>query len=41
MEEPSITQIELKNKFKISLTSVKRIIKTLQEKGKIKRMGSN
>lgn len=40
-EEPSITQLELKDKLQISLMSVKRLIKTLQDNGMIERIGSN
>lgn len=41
MEKPSVTQSELKNRLQISLTSVKRVMKALQENGKIERMGSS
>lgn len=40
-EEPSITQSELKDKLQISLMSVKRVMKALQDKGMIERIGSN
>lgn len=40
-EEPSITQSELKDKLQISLMSVKRLMKTLQDNGMIERIGSN
>lgn len=40
-EEPSITQVELKDKLQISLMSVKRIMKALQDNGMIERIGSN
>lgn len=40
-EEPSITQSELKDKLQISLMSVKRLMKALQDNGMIERIGSN
>ena len=40
-EEPSITQSELKDKLQISLMSVKRLMKVLQDNGMIERIGSN
>lgn len=40
-EDPSITQTELKEKLHISLMSVKRIMKALQENGQIERVGSS
>lgn len=40
-EEPSITQSELKDKLQISLMSVKRLMKALQDKGMIERIGFN
>lgn len=40
-EEPLITQSELKDKLQISLMSVKRLMKALQDNGMIERIGSN
>lgn len=40
-EEPSITQSELKDKLQISLMSVKRVMKVLQDNGMIERIGSS
>lgn len=41
IEEPSITQSELKDKLQISLMSVKRLMKALQDNGMIERIVSN
>lgn len=40
-ENPTVTQVELKNRLNISIVSVKRAMKALQTKGKIERTGSN
>lgn len=40
-KKPTITQIELKEKLQISLMSVKRVMKVLQEDEVIERIGSN
>lgn len=40
-DNPSVTQVELKEKLQISLTTVKRVMKELQESGKIARKGSS
>lgn len=41
MMQALLTQSELKNRLQISLTSVKRVMKALQENGKIEHMGSS
>lgn len=38
---PEVTQAEMKNELKISLTSVKRTMRELQDQGKIIRVGNN
>ena len=40
-ENPAMTQAELKEKLKISLASVKRLMSDLQKRGIIERQGSN
>lgn len=41
IDNRTITQTELKDKLEILLMSVKRVMKTLQEKKKIERVGSS
>lgn len=39
--DPSVTQVELKEKLQVSLVTVKRLMSNLQKRGVIERQGSN